>query len=73
MIMLDGLTKQQAVIAKMLWDVESWEETEEIVQRFGREADVIRRLIALACIDEETVRTDQCGDALELIERIKGR
>jgi hypothetical protein len=49
---IDGLSKRQKIIATLLWEAESWEETEFIIGRFGVEAEAIRELILLEAIDE---------------------
>ena len=49
---IDGLSKRQKIIATLLWEAESWEETEFIIEQFGIEAKVVRELIVLEAIDE---------------------
>jgi hypothetical protein len=39
-------------IADLLWACETIEETEELVEQIGQEADVVRELMLLAGIDE---------------------
>lgn len=39
-------------IADLLWACETIEETEELVEQIGKEADVVRELMLLAGIDE---------------------
>lgn len=71
MIDLIGLTKRQAVIAQLLWTAETWEQTEAIVQAYGKkEANTVRYLLALACIDEEVQDEHHCEQAREMLTNI---
>lgn len=70
MIELNGLTKRQAAIAQLLWTAETWEQTEAIVQAYGKEANTIRYLLALACIDEEVEDEHHCEQAREMLANI---
>ncbi len=70
MIVLNGLTKRQAVIAQLLWTAETWEQTEAIVQAYGKEANTVRYLLALACIDEEVQDEHHCKQAREMITNV---
>lgn len=47
-------TKQQHQIADLLWAAESVEEADAIVQKFGRDAIVVRDLMLAATMDEVT-------------------
>lgn len=66
-IELDGLTPQQAIIATLLWRCDSWEDTENVVQRFGHEAATIREMLVLAVLDHTVTDQDDCKDATELL------
>lgn len=68
---IDGLSKRQKIIATLLWEAESWEETEFIVSRFGVEAEAIRELIVLEAIDELVWRNDACKEAEEILSAYK--
>lgn len=59
MIKLEGLSKRQVKIADLLWACSTVEETEDLVQKIGREADVVRELMILAGIDQRVeMQTD---------------
>jgi nicotinic acid mononucleotide adenylyltransferase len=59
MIKIEGLSKRQMKIADLLWACSTIEETEELVEQIGKEADVVRELMLLAGIDELVeVQTD---------------
>lgn len=51
MIKLENLNKRQIKIADLLWACETAEETEELVEQIGYEAETIRELMMLATID----------------------
>lgn len=68
---IDGLSKRQKIIATLLWEAESWEETEFIVSQFGVEAEAIRELIVLEAIDELVWCNDACKDAEEILSAYK--
>lgn len=68
---IDGLSKRQKIIATLLWEAESWEETEFIIGRFGVEAEAIRELIVLEAIDELVWRNDACKEAEEILSAYK--
>lgn len=68
---IDGLSKRQKIIATLLWEAESWEETEFIVSRFGVEAEAIRELIVLEAIDELVWCNDACKQAEEILSAYK--
>ena len=63
---IDGLSKRQKIIATLLWEAESLEETEFIIEQFGVEAKVIRELIVLEAIDELV----WCNGACDRAEKI---
>ena len=63
---IDGLSKRQKIIATLLWEAESWEETEFIIEQFSVEAKAIRELIVLEAIDELV----WCNGACDLAEQI---
>ena len=67
---IDGLSKRQKIIATLLWEVESWEETEFIVSQFGVEAEAIRELIVLEAIDELVWCNDVCDQAEQILSDI---
>lgn len=68
---IDGLSKRQKIIATLLWEAESWEETEFIVSQFGIEAEAIRELIVLEAIDELVWCNDACKEAEEILSAYK--
>ena len=68
---IDGLSKRQKIIATLLWEAESWEETELIIGQFGIEAEAIRELIVLEAIDELVWRNDACKQAEEILSAYK--
>jgi hypothetical protein len=68
---IDGLSKRQKIIATLLWEAESWEETEFIISQFGIEAEAIRELIVLEAIDELVWCNDACKEAEEILSAYK--
>lgn len=51
MIKLENLNKRQMKIADLLWACETAEETDQLVEQIGYEADTVRELMMLATID----------------------
>lgn len=68
---IDGLSKRQMIIATLLWEAESWEETEFIIEQFGVEAKAIRELIVLEAIDELVWCNGACKQAEEILSAYK--
>ena len=68
---INGLSKRQKIIATLLWEAESWEETELIISQFGVEAEAIRELIVLEAIDELVWCNDACKEAEEILSAYK--
>ena len=64
---IDGLSKRQKIIATLLWEAESWEETELIIDQFGIEAEAIRELIVLEAIDELVWCNSACDQAEKIL------
>ena len=64
---IDGLSKRQKIIATLLWEAESWEEAEFIIEQFGVEAKVIRELIVLEAIDELVWCNGVCDQAEQIL------
>ncbi len=64
---IDGLSKRQKIIATLLWEAESWEETELIIDQFGIEAEAIRELIVLEAIDELVWCNSACDQAKQIL------
>lgn len=64
---IDGLSKRQMIIATLLWEAESWEETEFIIEQFGIEAKVVRELIVLEAIDELVWCNGACDQAEQIL------
>ena len=64
---IDGLSKRQKIIATLLWEAESLEETEFIIEQFGVEAKVIRELIVLEAIDEMVWCNGACDQAEQIL------
>jgi hypothetical protein len=52
MIKLENLNIRQMKIADLLWACETTEETDELVEQIGCEAETIRELMMLATIDQ---------------------
>lgn len=67
---IDGLSKRQKIIATLLWEAESWEETELIIEQFGSEAESIRELLILEAIDELVWCDDACVEAKRVLAEI---
>ena len=67
---IDGLSKRQKIIATLLWEAQSWEETELIISQFGVEAETIRELIVLEAIDELVWCNNACVDAKRVLAEI---
>ena len=66
-MIIDGLSKRQMIIATLLWEAESWEETEFIIEQLGVEAEAIRELIVLEAIDELVWRNGVCDQAKQIL------
>ena len=66
-MIIDGLSKRQMIIATLLWEAESWEETEFIVGQLGVEAEAIRELIVLEAIDELVWCNGACDQAEQIL------
>ena len=66
-MIIDGLSKRQMIIATLLWEAESWEETELIIDQFGIEAEAIRELIVLEAIDELVWCNSACDQAKQIL------
>lgn len=66
-MIIDGLSKRQMIIATLLWEAESWEETELIIGQFGIEAEAIRELIILEAIDELVWCNGACDQAKQIL------
>ena len=64
---IHGLSKRQKIIATLLWEAESWEETEFIIEQFGVEAKVIRELIVLEAINELVWCNGACDQAEQIL------
>ena len=64
---IDGLSKRQKIIATLLWEAESLEETELIISQFGIEAEAIRELIVLEAIDELVWCNGVCDQAKQIL------
>ena len=69
-MIINGLSKRQKIIATLLWEAESWEETEFIVSQFGIEAEAIRELIVLEAIDELVWCNGACVEAERVLAEI---
>ena len=69
-MIIDGLSKRQMIIATLLWEAESWEETEFIIEQFGVEAKAIRELIVLEAIDELVWYNGACDQAEQILSDI---
>ena len=69
-MIIDGLSKRQMIIATLLWEAESWEETELIIDQFGIEAEAIRELIVLEAIDELVWCNGVCDQAKRVLAEI---
>ena len=67
---IDNLSKRQKIIATLLWEAESWEETEFIIEQFGSEAESIRELLILEAIDELVWRDGVCDQAKHILVEI---
>ena len=66
-MIIDGLSKRQMIIATLLWEAESWEETEFIIEQLGVEAEAIRELIVLEAIDELVWCNGACDQAEQIL------
>lgn len=67
---IDGLSKRQKIIATLLWEAESREETEFIIEQFGAEAESIRELLILETIDELVWCNVACDQAKQILSDI---
>ena len=66
-MLIDGLSKRQKIIATLLWEAESWEVSEFIIEQFGIEAKVVRELIVLEAIDELVWCNGACDQAEQIL------
>ena len=69
-MIINGLSKRQMIIATLLWEAESLEETELIIGQFGIEAEAIRELIVLEAIDEMVWCNGACDQAEQILSDI---
>ena len=69
-MIIDGLSKRQMIIATLLWEAESWEETEFIIKQLGAEAESIRELLILETIDELVWCNGACDQAEQILVEI---
>ena len=67
---IDGLSKRQKIIATLLWEAESLEETEFIIEQLGAEAESIRELLILETIDELVWCNGACDQAQQILSDI---
>ena len=67
---IDGLSKRQKIIATLLWEAESLEETEFIIEQLGAEAESIRELLILETIDELVWCNGACDQAKQILSDI---
>ena len=67
---LDNLSKRQVIIAKMLWCCESVEEAYKVAKAFGTEGLLIRELMILAAIDDDTKDSESFEEAEEVLNNI---
>lgn len=67
MIQIEGLTKQQKMLADKFWAMEYMEDVENYIQqlprRLRRDAHVVRELMIAAALDD-------CGDDLDLAKSV---
>ena len=59
--------KHQVEIADLLWAADTQAAADEIVRKFGREAEVVRQMIVAAAFDEIT----DVSDAAHVLENLK--
>jgi hypothetical protein len=50
---LSGLTERQATIATILWNCDSMEQVDKVIDMFGQDAQVVRDLILMEALEEE--------------------
>jgi len=67
---IEGLSKRQKIIVTLLCEAETWDETEAIVDTFGKDAALLRQLIIYETIDELCFDESQFDQAREILERI---
>lgn len=60
--------KRQRDLAEMMWSVETIEEVHAIIQKHGREAQVVYEMIVATALDEGECDTSQ---AQEIINQLK--
>lgn len=56
---INGLSKRQCQIADALWQCDSSEEVDDVINEYGSDAELVRELILAAAIDDSVA--DQTG------------
>jgi hypothetical protein len=60
--------KRQRDIADMMWAVETLEEVQAIIDKYGHEAQVVYEMIVAAALDEGE---QDVSDAQEILDKLK--
>lgn len=49
---IQGLSPRQCCIADAIWSCTSRDQVDEVIEQYGREAELVRELILVAAIDD---------------------
>ena len=71
MITIDGLSKEQRVLADLLWACSSQTEVNAVLNVFGHAAQVVYELIVIAAIEEATAEDREFSLALGVLDSVK--
>ena len=71
MITIEGLSKEQRVLADLLWACGSQTEVDAVLRVFGHNAQVVYELIVIAAIEEDTAEHREFSLALDVLDSVK--
>ena len=71
MITIEGLSKEQRVLADLLWACSSQTEVDAVLNVFGQNARVVYELLVIAAIEEDTAEQREFSLALDVLDSVK--
>jgi hypothetical protein len=71
MITIEGLSKEQRVLADLLWACSNQTEVNAVLNVFGHAAQVVYELIVIAAIEEATAEDREFSLALGVLDSVK--
>jgi hypothetical protein len=71
MITIEGLSKEQRVLADLLWACSNQKEVDAVLNVFGHAAQVVYELIVIAAIEEATAEDREFSLALGVLDSVK--